>query len=319
MKIAFLYAGQGSQRVGMGKDFYEEYEEFRNHLDNLKDGEIIKSHMFEGPIEELSNTKNTQRAMAAFAGAITDMLFSEGIKPDVAMGLSLGEYGALYSANVYDYDSYVELTTYRGEKMNEAAKGKKCAMSAVLGLKSVVVNKACKDYVNSASSEDDYVTVSNYNCTGQCVICGTEKVVYEVEDILKAKGAKRCIRLNVSGPFHTKYMKDAGDALREYFKEKPLNAPKIPVLLNATGDFYKEGDDLSKMLVKQVQSSVRLEENIEILLSSDVDTFVEIGPGKVVSGFLKKMSKGINKEIKILSIDTANDYKDVVDYIKSNH
>ena len=205
MKIAFLYAGQGSQKVGMGKDFYDEYETFKNHLDNLSDGDIIKNHMFEGPIEELSNTKNTQRAMAAFAGAVTDMLADEDIKPEVAMGLSLGEYGALYAAGVYDYDSYVALTTFRGGKMNEAAAGKKCAMSAILGLSSEDVTKACDDYMKEHADggvgeghEEIYVTVSNYNCTGQCVICGTEKAVEELEGILKEKGAKRCVRVNVS-------------------------------------------------------------------------------------------------------------------------
>lgn len=330
MKIAFLYAGQGSQRVGMGKDFYDEFDSFKNHLDNLSDGDIIKTHMFEGPIEELSNTKNTQRAMAAYAGAVTDMLAEEGIKPEVTMGLSLGEYGALYAAGAYDYENYVALTTFRGDKMNEAAAGKKCAMSAILGLSSEMVTKSCEDYMNEHANgsagdnkieeknEEVYVTVSNYNCTGQCVICGTEKAVEEMEGILKGKGAKRCVRVNVSGPFHTKYMKEAGDALESYFNDKPLNTPSLPVLLNVTGDYYKEGDDLSKQLIKQVQSSVRLEENIEKILSSDIDTYIEIGPGKVVSGFLKKMSKGIDKDIKILNIDTAEDYKAVVDYVKAN-
>ncbi len=337
MKIAFLYAGQGSQRVGMGKDFYEEFDSFKNHIDNLKDSDVIKTHMFEGPIEELSNTKNTQRAMAAYAGAVTDMLADEGIKPEVSMGLSLGEYGALYSAGVYDYDAYVALTTFRGEKMSEAAAGKKCAMSAILGLSSEDVTKACEDYmkehadsagganaetekknIEENNNEDIYVTVSNYNCTGQCVICGTQKAVEEMEGILKEKGAKRCVRVNVSGPFHTKYMKEAGDALESYFNDKPLNTPSIPVLLNATGDYYKDGDDLSKQLIKQVQSSVRLEENIEKLLDSDIDTFIEIGPGKVVSGFLKRMTKGIDRDVKLLNIDTVEDYKSVVEYVKNN-
>lgn len=336
MKIAFLYAGQGSQRVGMGKDFYDEFDSFKNHLDGLKDGDVIKTHMFEGPIEELSNTKNTQRAMAAYAGAVTDLLEDEGIKPEVTMGLSLGEYGALYAAGAYDYENYVALTTFRGEKMNEAAVGKKCAMSAILGLSSEDVTKACvhymKEHADSAgganaetekknieeNNDDIYVTVSNYNCTGQCVICGTEKAVEEMEGILKEKGAKRCVRVNVSGPFHTKYMKEAGDALESYFNEKPLNTPSLPVLLNATGDYYKDGDDLSKQLIKQVQSSVRLEENIEKLLDSDIDTFIEIGPGKVVSGFLKRMTKGIDRDIKLLNIDTVDDFKAVVEYVKNN-
>lgn len=320
MKIAFLYAGQGSQRVGMGKDFYDEFDSFKNHLDGLKDGDVIKTHMFEGPIEELSNTKNTQRAMAAYAGAVTDLLEDEGIKPEVTMGLSLGEYGALYAAGAYDYDAYVALTTFRGEKMNEAAVGKKCAMSAILGLSSEDVTKACDDYMKERAdnSEDIYVTVSNYNCTGQCVICGTQRAVEDMEGILKEKGAKRCVRVNVSGPFHTKYMKEAGDALESYFNEKPLNTPSLPVLLNATGDYYKDGDDLSKQLIKQVQSSVRLEENIEKLLDSDIDTFIEIGPGKVVSGFLKRMTKGIDRDVKLLNIDTVEDYKSVVEYVKNN-
>ena len=248
------------------------------------------------------------------------MLTDEGIKPDVSLGLSLGEYGALYAANCFDYESYVSLTTFRGEKMSEAALGKNCIMSAVLGLDSNLVSSACdlymkenEEYNNSFLGNSDlanlekYVTVSNYNCKGQCVICGNNKAVEEMENILKGKGAKRCVRLKVSGPFHTKYMKDAGDELENYFTNFKIENPQIPVLLNATGDYYKDTDNLSELLVKQVQSSVRLEENIEKILDSDIDTFIEIGPGKVVSGFLKNMcdktaivtgaSRGIGKAI----------------------
>ena len=308
MKWAFLYAGQGSQKVGMGKDFYETYPSYKEYIDSLDVGIDIKKLMHEGPLEELTDTKNTQACMAAFAAGVTDILIKEGITPSYAMGLSLGEYGALYAAGAFDNTEYVKLTAFRGAAMQKAAEGKSCKMSAVLGLDSDVIKEVCDSY-----SGDGYVTVSNYNCKGQTVICGDEQAVNNVEEILKEKGAKRCIKLNVSGPFHTKYMASAGDALKEYFEAHPFKSLSIPVMSNATGDFYKAEDSINELLIKQVQSSVRLEENIEKLLDEDIDCFIEIGPGKVVSGFMNKMSKALSKEIKIMSIETVEDFKKVLE------
>lgn len=306
MSIAFLYAGQGSQKVGMGKDFYDEFDEYKSFIDSLNVGIDVAKLMHEGPIEELSLTENTQGCMASFAAGVTMLLEKNNIKPDVAMGLSLGEYGALYAANVFSAEEYVKLTVFRGNKMSEAAKGISCAMSAILGMKACDVKKVCDEYTG-----EGFITVANYNCPGQYVICGDENAVTQVEAMLKENGAKRCVRLNVSGPFHTKYMKSAGDALCEYFANMQLNKPSIPVIMNVTGDYLKN-EDIADMLVKQVQNSVKLEDGLRKLLDEDIDTYVEIGPGNVVSGFLKKTAKDMGKSVNVFSIDTVEDFKKVV-------
>lgn len=301
MKIAFLYAGQGSQKVGMGKDFYENCKEYRELIDSLEKTIDVTKLMHEGPMEELTKTENTQRCMAAFAAGVTTALAAKGITPDVACGLSLGEYGALYAAGVFDAEEYVKLTTFRGRVMSEAAEGKDCCMSAILGLDSKSIKEVCDEY------QGGYVTVANYNCPGQTVICGDTSCVEEVEAKLKEAGAKRCIRLQVSGPFHTKYMEPAGEALKEYFKAMNFQTPKLPVLLNVTGTYYREGDDLKENLIRQVSNSVRLEDQLKQLIEDNVDLFVEIGPGNAITGFLKKTSKQLGKSIEVMNIDTYED------------
>ena len=245
MSTVFLYAGQGSQKVGMGKDFYDNYETYRDFVDSVKLDFDFKELMFNGPLEKLSQTEYTQGCMAVHAAGVTKLLLENGIKPDAACGLSLGEYGALYAAGVFDADTYVNITAFRGRVMMEAAKGCQCSMSAILGLEPGVVKEECDACSNG------FVTVANYNCPGQYVICGDENAVTDTEERLKARGAKRCVRLNVSGPFHTKYMEPAGAALREYLEKTELNKPQIPVALNVTGSLYN-GENLVDNLEKQV-------------------------------------------------------------------
>ena len=307
MSTVFLYAGQGSQKVGMGKDFYEKYPEYREFIDLLDKDYHIKELMHEGPLEELSKTENTQACMAAFAAGITKLLEKEGIKPDAACGLSLGEYGALYAAGVFNAKDYVSLTAFRGRAMMEAAKGCNCSMSAVLGLDSEIVEETCKEYQGKG-----YVTPTNYNCPGQVVICGDEEAVVNVEKALKEKGAKRLVRLNVSGPFHTKYMKPAAEELRKYFEKMEFMTPSIPVALNVTGDIYKYGEDLKELLVKQVQSGVRVEDELSLFINKGYDRFIEIGPGNTIAGFLKKTARKLGKEISVMSIDKVEDFEKLI-------
>lgn len=311
MKLAFLYAGQGSQKVGMGKDFYDEFESYRNFIDSVKLDYDYKTLMHEGPLEELSKTENTQGCMAAFAAGVTKLLEENGIKPEAATGLSLGEYGALYAAGVFPTEEYVKLTAFRGRVMMEAAKGIACAMSAILGLESSKVEKVCKTYVNSGDAKG-YVTIANYNCPGQYVICGEEVAVADMENLLKEAGAKRCIRVNVSGPFHTKYMEMAGKRLLEYFAGMNMNKPLIPVAMNVTGEYLKADESVQELLNQQVQSSVKFENDLITLLNDGFDTFVEIGPGNTLSGFLKKTAKPLDKEVTVYSIDTVEDFKKVI-------
>ena len=206
MKTVFMFAGQGSQNVGMGADFYENSEEYKNLVDSDPKYQEYQKLMSEGPLEELSKTENTQPCMSLFATGVVAELKKKGVTPDAACGLSLGEYGALYAAGVIDADEYVALTAFRGDAMMKAAAGKECSMSAIIGMEPDVVKAACDEVMkeNEAAGSSDFVTVANYNCPGQYAICGDETAVAKVEAILKEKGAKRMVRVNVSGPFHTK-------------------------------------------------------------------------------------------------------------------
>ncbi|MBR1633943.1 MAG: ACP S-malonyltransferase [Lachnospiraceae bacterium] len=307
MGTVFLYAGQGSQRVGMGKDFYDGYETYRNFIDSLTLDFDIKELMHEGPEDKLSLTEYTQPCMAAFAAGVTALLKENGVTPDAACGLSLGEYGALHAAGVFDAKTFVDLVAYRGKVMADAAKGLECSMSAILGTDSQTIEEACRAYEG-----DDYVTVANYNCPGQTVICGDESAVAAVEEVLKEKGAKRCVRLKVSGPFHTKYMAPAADLLGERLAEISLKAPSIPVSANVTGDFYQDGDDIRGILMRQIQSSVRLEDDLKKLLEAGYTDFIEIGPGNTMSGFLKKTARAAGAKVTIRGIDKAEDLEKII-------
>lgn len=307
MKTVFLYAGQGSQKAGMGKDFYEAFPTYREVIDSLELSFDLKAMMHEGEMETLSRTEYTQPCMSAFAAGVTAVLKEEGMLPDAACGLSLGEYGALHAAGIFDAKDYVKITEYRGAQMALAAEGKVCSMSAVLGMESSVIEEVC------ASCEDEgFVKLVNYNCPGQYVICGDEPAVAAAESMLKEKGAKRCIRLKVSGPFHTKYMEPAAKKLRAFLEEIPFAEPKLTVALNATGDFYKHGENLKELLEVQIQNSVYFEKEIIKLLELGADTFVEIGPGNALSGFVKKTAKALDKKVVTYTIDSAEDLKTLI-------
>lgn len=302
MKTVFLYAGQGSQKVGMGKDWYDNSAEYRKVADSARLSFDWKKLMEEGPIEQLSQTEYTQPCMALFAAGVTAELISRGIKPDAAMGLSLGEYGALYVAGVFSAQDYIDIVQYRGQKMAEAAKGHDCSMSAIIGMPVDVIEAACEEACSVG-----YVAAVNYNCPGQCVICGDETAVVRAEEILKEQGMRRSVRLQVSGPFHTKYMKPAGDALREKFETVTWSEPTIPVALNVTGDFLKDGEEIKELLVKQVQTSVHFEADLRKAIEAGAENFIEIGPGNVLSGFLKKTIKDYDRQFNIITIEAYED------------
>lgn len=300
MKQVFLFAGQGSQKAGMGKDFYDTFESYRKVIDSAQLSFDLRQMMHEAPLEELSKTEYTQPCMAAFAAGVLAVLKENGIVPEAACGLSLGEYGALYAAGVLECGEYLKLVEFRGKVMAEAAKECSCSMSAILGLDAGTVENVCDSCKNVG-----YITLANYNCPGQYVICGDEEAVLEAEKKLKEQGARRCVRLNVSGPFHTSYMKPAGDALKQYFETLDFQKPQIPVVLNVTGDFYQETEDLKTLCVQQVQNSVRLEASLRKLLEAGAEQFVEIGPGNTLAGFLKKTAKDMGKKVQVTSIDSV--------------
>ena len=307
MKLAFVYAGQGSQKVGMGRDFYEQYPAFRAVLDHVPVDFDVKQLCFEGPEEQLSQTRYTQPCMVAFAIGVTDLLAEAGIRPDAAAGLSLGEYSALYAAGVFDRDTALQTVALRGRAMEQAAAGLECGMTAVLGLEREKLQQAC-DQAGALG----VVQICNYNCPGQLVIGGEKAAVDKAGELAKELGAKRCMPLKVSGPFHTKLMKPAGDALAQHFQTIAFGEMALPVYFNCKGAPMGEGDTIPALLERQVQSSVYWEDTIRAMEADGIDTIVEIGPGKTLSSFVKKTAPSI----RTFNIDTAADLEKVTAALK---
>ncbi len=292
MKIGFLYAGQGSQHVGMGKDLYEAYPEFKETFDNINLDFDVKSCCFDGPIEKLGQTRYTQPCMVAFAVGVTKILKNKGLTPQVAAGLSLGEYSALYSAGVFEDNQVIDLVAYRGKSMEEAVTGRDTGMIAVMSLDRDTIKECCK-----AAQEEfkdslyNVAEVANYNTPIQVTVSGDTPVINRAGELMLEKGARRVVPVAVSGPFHTSLMKPAGDKLAERFKNESFGEMSFPVLFNATGKEIESGKTIQEMLEIQVQSSVFFEDSIKYMLDMGVDTFVEIGPGKTLSGFVKKIDR----------------------------
>lgn len=303
MKTAFLYAGQGSQKRGMGKDLYEAYPEFREAFDVGSLPFDLHTLCFEDPENQLAQTEYTQPALTAFACGVTNILYQRGIRPEYVAGLSLGEYSALQAAGVFDAKTAIELTAFRGAAMAEASKGIETGMYAVLGLEEGPLLECCKQ-----AEEYGVVSISNYNCPGQLVIGGAKEAVDVCAKLAKEAGAKRCLPLKVSGPFHTSLMQPAGEALKKHFQSMTFGEMKIPVLFNCLGRENTENVPIGELLVKQVQTSVRMEATIRRLFELGVDTFVEIGPGEVLSGFVKKTAKALGiQEYTCICAQSAED------------
>lgn len=289
MKLAFLYAGQGTQHPGMGRDLYETYPAFRQVLDSAQLDFDLKELCFEGPEEKLSQTQYTQPCMVAFAAGLTAVLRERGILPELAAGLSLGEYSALHAAGVFDAAAAIRLVAFRGKAMERAAGGRESAMVAVLGLDRAPLQDACQ-----RASALGTVVIANYNCPGQMVIGGNRAAVEQAALIAKELGAKRTMPLKVSGPFHTPLMAPAGEELADYFQTITFGQPQFPVLFNCLGRARREDDpSIPELLVRQVQSSVWMEDSIRSMADQGVDAIVEIGPGKALSGFVRKTVPGL--------------------------
>ena len=298
MSLAFLYAGQGSQHPGMGADLYEAHPAFRAVLDAAGVDFDLKTTMFTDPDGVLNLTEYTQPCMVAFAAGMTALLAERGIVPDYAAGLSLGEYSALQCAGVFTAPQAISLAAFRGKAMAAAAAGRPCGMTAVLGLDREKLQEACRQAAGAG-----VVEIANYNCPGLLVIGGELAAVDQAAALAKELGAKRCLPLKVSGPFHTSLLAPAGDALREKFKETAFGAMRIPVLFNCLGREMGPEDTIPALLEKQVQTSVYMEDTIRRLAELGVDTIVEIGPGKALIGFVKKTAPAI----KTYAVETCAD------------
>jgi len=283
MKLAFLFAGQGSQKAGMGRDLYEKYPAFRAAFDAAELDFDLKKVCFEDPDGVIHQTQYTQPCMVAFAAGVNAVLREQGVVPEYAAGLSLGEYSALHCAGVFTAKQAIELTAYRGAAMAKAAEGIESAMTAVLMLDRETLERCCAE-----ASDAGVVKICNYNCPGQLVIGGEKAAVAKAGELAKAAGARRLMPLRVSGPFHTPLMNPASEALEKRFETEIFGGMQIPVLFNCLGDMKGEGDTIPALLCRQVKESVYMEDTIRKLQELGVDTVIEIGPGKALSGFVAK-------------------------------
>lgn len=289
MKLGFLYAGQGAQYVGMGKEFYESDEAFHKLYDSLSVGFDVKEISFNGPAEVLNETQYTQPCMVAFQVGVTELLKDKGIVPSISAGLSLGEYSALFSAGVFEANQVISLVRFRGDVMQQAAAGRECKMIAVLGLSADKVKAGCKQVKDEfAGKEFSIAEPANFNCPGQITVSGDAVAVDRAAEVMKELGAKRCLPVKVSGPFHTSLMKPAGDALRDRFKKENFGKLQVPVVFNCLGREKNPDDKVQELLEKQVQSSVYFEDSLCAIKKSGVDALIEIGPGNTLSKFAQK-------------------------------
>lgn len=296
MKIGFLFPGQGAQSIGMGKDLYENYQEVRDVYENVHKitGVDIKKITFDETEQELSKTQNTQIAVLTMSLAILKLLEKKGINAEISAGLSLGEYTALIYSKCISFEDGVELVKKRGEYMQNLLPEGDWAMAAILGMEDEKVEEVCKKVV------DGFVVPVNYNTQGQVVISGEKTAVEQAEIIAKEMGAKKVRILKTSGPFHTKKLIEASNALRKDLEKININKFKTKVVKNIDGDIYKDEENIKDILAEHMISPVKFSKCLETMLKMGIDTFVEIGPGKTLSGFVKRMKT--EKEIKIYNI-----------------
>lgn len=299
-KIAFIYPGQGAQKCFMGQDFYKMYPKCAAVFEQAEEAldVSVKDLCFrENPL--LDQTQYTQPAMVTTCLGITAVLNDMGIYPDVTAGLSLGEYAAIAAAGGMDYIDAIRLVRQRGVFMEEAVPSGKGAMAAVLGMDADAIEKVLVDF------ED--VFIANYNCPGQIVITGMKEGVELASAKLTEAGAKRCIPLVVSGPFHSVYLKEAGEKLCKHMEEVNFNELKIPYITNVTATYVSDKDDIPGLLERQICSSVRWQQSVETMIADGVDTFIEIGPGKTLAGFIKK----IDRNVKVINVSCVEDLENV--------
>lgn len=295
-KTAFVFPGQGAQYFGMGKDFYDTYQTARQVYDLAEKATGLNvAELCFAENDKLNITEYTQIAMLATEVAILKVIEEKGVKADCCAGLSLGEYGALAAAEVMEPEDLFRLIRSRGIYMQEAypVGG---AMTAVLGLDADTIREICEE-------TPGIVSIANDNCPGQIVITGEEAAVQTAAAVMQERGAKRCIPLKVSGPFHSALLETAGEKLAAELEQVTVRAPKLPYLCNVEADYVRSADRIKELLAKQVSGTVRWREIMERMLADGVDTFIEIGPGKTLSGFLRKMSR----DITVINIEKTED------------
>ena len=295
-KTAFIFPGQGAQVCGMGQDFYEQTKTGREIFDRASGllGFSMPELCFEKN-DRLDITEYTQAAMVTTSVAMLRVMEEQGYRADVAAGLSLGEYCALAAVGVMSDEDAIRTVRERGILMQEAVPAGVGGMSAVLGMNAEEINAVVDPIAN--------VQVANYNCPGQIVISGLKEAVEEASEKLKEAGARRVIPLNVSGPFHSYLLEEAGRKLGGFLDQIEICRPQIPYVANVTAQYVTEAAEVKPLLIRQVSSSVRWQQSVEAMIADGVDRFVEIGPGKTLSGFVKK----INRQVTVLNVEKLED------------
>lgn len=301
-KIAFIYPGQGAQKAGMGKDFYENSPLARDIYDRAS--ECLELDMRALCFEEndlLDQTEYTLAAMVTTCLAMTAVLNEQGAEADVTAGLSLGEYCAIAEAGAMDLLDAIRLVRVRGQLMQHTVPTGEGAMAAVLGMDADQIDAVIEPIAN--------VTVANYNCPGQIVITGGTAGIEQASKTLKEAGAKRVVSLNVSGPFHSPMLRSAGEKLGKELSAVQLGELKIPYVTNVTAEYVTDSSEIRELLTRQVYSPVRWEQSIRKMIAQDVDTFVEIGPGRTLTGFLRK----IDRNVTVYQVNTWEDSKQIME------
>ncbi|MEI3606675.1 ACP S-malonyltransferase [Pseudogracilibacillus sp. SE30717A] len=297
-KIALMFPGQGSQVVGMGKDFYNQHEEVKQLyiLANEVLHKNITDLMFQGPAEALTETENAQPALLLSSIAAFTLLAKENIQPVATIGHSLGEYSALVAAQAITLEEALPLVATRGRLMEQAFPKGKGTMAAVLGMDEASIEKELEKIV-----ENEVVDIANLNCPGQIVISGSKGGIEQAETLLKEAGARRVLPLNVSGPFHSRLMQPANDEFQVSLNNVDVENANVPVYANVTAKPVVNKNEIKQLLIKQLYSPVRFEESIRNMLSEDIDAFVEVGTGKVLCGLVKK----IDRKVKTFAVEDS--------------
>lgn len=308
-KLAFVFPGQGSQYVGMGKELFDNFnivkETFEEASDNL--GLDMKKLCFEGPEEILVQTENTQPAILTTSVAFLRVLEAEGLDCNITAGLSLGEYGALVKAKALKFEDAVKLVKKRGKFMQEAVPLGVGTMAAILGLERDELIKCLEE-----TKEYGIVEAANFNSPGQIVISGEVRAVEAAIKKALESGAKKAVLLPVSAPFHSSLLKPAGENLRAELENVEIYDPLMPVVSNVSAQKLLTKGDIGPALVKQVSSSVLWHDSVKLMLEEEVTTFVEVGPGKALSGFIKRIAKTEGFKASILNVEDLNTLKSVL-------